>query len=258
MSKSRELQTIALDEISPGAKVRVTVINDVHYLSVRDVIMYICDKDNNMAGEIWRRLPQNNKNELQPLAEFKFPGRGQSEQPVITFSASIKLAMMLPGKHAMSCRVQFAEIISRYLNGDMSMCDDIKNNNLVGQKRSYSAFADDITGRMGLTGNKTLPDSQYIYATKSAAFPKLLKIGRTVDMKSRLAQLNTGCAPAPHALVAIVPTLNMYRDECLAHEFFASKRRAGEFFEVDESEVKAYFTNIILDRYQKELFESMC
>jgi hypothetical protein len=252
------MQLIPLDEIASGASIRYTVINNVRYLSTRDFIMHMCATKVDYAGQIWRNLSADKKMHIMPILMHKFPGRGQIDQPVITFANAIKLVMLLPGKRVRQCRVQITDIISRYLDGDMTMCDEIKHNSSMGQKRSYSAFAEDVTGRVDSDGSKDMPDSQYIYATKSAAFPKLLKIGRTVNMKSRLAQLNTGCAPAPHTLVAIVPTLNMFRDECLAHEFFASKRRAGEFFEVDESEVKAYFTNVILDRYQKELFESMC
>jgi hypothetical protein len=256
MSRSHELQIIALDEISPGAKIRVTVINDVHYLSVRDVIMHVCDKDNKAASKIWERLSL--KTQIQSILLYKFPGQGQSEQPVIPFSVSIKLAMMLPGKHAMSCRVKFAEIISRYLDGDVSMCDEIKHNRLIGQKRSYSEFADDITKRMDSERNKHMPETQYIYASKTTALPGMLKIGKTENIKARLLGLNVSIKPKPHVLVAIVPTLNTKRDERLAHEHFASKRIAGEFFEVDESEVKQYFKDVILERYQKELFESMC
>ena len=38
---------IPFDEIVPGAKVRVAVINGKQYLSVRDLIMHLCNKDNN-------------------------------------------------------------------------------------------------------------------------------------------------------------------------------------------------------------------
>jgi hypothetical protein len=258
MMKSQALQTIQLDEISPGARIRFTVINDVQYLSVRDFIICVCNKNQNDAGEVWRKLSLDAKNKVKHLVlEFQFPGRGQSPQPVITFQGSIKLIMFLPGKRVKQCRSQITEIISRYLDGDVSMCDEIKHNHLIGQKRSYAAFARDVMRNEDSNGNQKTPDFQYIYATKSAAFPNLVKIGRTIDIKSRLSQLNTGCAPAPHELVAIVPTMNMYRDEHLTHEHFASYRRAGEFFEVDEADVKAYFTKIILVRYQKDLFESM-
>jgi hypothetical protein len=51
--------------------------------------------------------------------------------------------------------------------------------------------------------------------------------------------------------------MNMHRDEFLAHEHFASKRKAGEFFELDDLDVKKYFTEVILHRYQMELLASL-
>lgn len=137
------------------------------------------------------------------------------------------------------------------------MCDEIKRNKIIGQKRSYSKFAQETEASIQEDSVNDKPYFQYIYATKSAAFPGLIKIGRTSDMKARLSQLNTGCAPVPHTLVAIVPTMDMYRDECLAHQFFADERREGEFFEIEECLVKDYFQGVIMPRYIQELHESV-
>ena len=265
--------TIVLEELTPGATIRFTAIDGVQYLSIVDFIMHICNTSNDYAGQIWRNIPDVKKKEIyefthtknrsvreskiKPLAWFQFPGPGQKIQTVITFPAALKLVMMLPGKHAARYKSKCAELISRYLDGDASMTDEIEENRSIGQKRSYSRFAQDITTRVDAEIASEIPESQYIYATKSAAFPGLIKIGRTTDMRARLSQLNTACAPAPHVLISIVPTKNMYRDEHLAHEHFASSRKAGEFFEVQESEVKKYFRKIILRRYQKDLIASL-
>jgi hypothetical protein len=85
---------------------------------------------------------------------------------------------------------------------------------------------------------------KYIYAVKSVAFPGLIKIGRTQNMKERLSQLNTSCAPAPFVVVAVSPTLDNVRDERIAHEFFSLQRREGEFFSVPELEVMDFFKTI--------------
>ena len=47
------LTSIPLDEIVAGATVRVAVIQGTQYLSVRNVIMYMCGKDNKQASQIW-------------------------------------------------------------------------------------------------------------------------------------------------------------------------------------------------------------
>ena len=94
---------IPFDEIVTGGTVRYTYIDGIQYLSVRDLIMHMCCKDNNQAGEVWRRLSDEKKLELNDFCKtFQFPGSGQSKQPVITFPGAIRLAMFLPGKNSTS------------------------------------------------------------------------------------------------------------------------------------------------------------
>ena len=249
-----ETSLISFDDIATGATVRLTVIKGTRYLSIRDVIMHVCGKNNDEAGLVWRRMSDSKKEEVcKELAVYQFPGRGQSAQSVITLPGSIKLVMMLPGERAQRYKTQFAEIIARYLDGDQLLGLEIEGNRLAGQKRSYSQFADDVT-RM-VNEDDAIPQVHYIYATKSPAFPDLIKIGRTIDMRARLSSLNTACAPAPHALVAIAATFDMHRDEYLAHDFFAHSRKEGEFFQVQEEAVKAYFSSVIAQRFQQELME---
>ena len=77
--------SIPFDDIVPGATVRLAVINGTQYLSIRDIIMHVCGKTANEAREVWRRMPHSQKDELKASCfYFQFPGRGQSEQPVIT------------------------------------------------------------------------------------------------------------------------------------------------------------------------------
>ena len=48
--------TLPLDELKAGATVRFNVIDGMQYLSIRDLIMAVCDKDNDYASQIWRNL----------------------------------------------------------------------------------------------------------------------------------------------------------------------------------------------------------
>ena len=120
---------IPFDDIVPGASVRVAVINSIQYLSVRDVIMHVCDKNENYATEVWRNLPGHEKNEIEDnVVKFQFPGRGQSLQPVITFPGAIKLSMFLPGEKAKSNRCKIVSILVRYFAGDPSLLGEIQAN----------------------------------------------------------------------------------------------------------------------------------
>ena len=120
---------IPFDEIVPGATVRVATIGGVQYLSIRDVIMCVCDKNNHRAAETWRNIPENKKQEVDEyLVNFQFPGPGQSEQPVITFQGALKLVMFLPGNAAKKHRSHMANILRRYYAGDASLVEELAEN----------------------------------------------------------------------------------------------------------------------------------
>ena len=120
---------IPFDEIISGATVRFTVIDGVQFLSVRDLIMVMCGKNEKRASETWLGINSTLKTELSYyLGNFQFPGRGQSEQPVIQFQGAIKLLMWLPGENAKQFRGKAADILTRYYAGDRSLLVDISAN----------------------------------------------------------------------------------------------------------------------------------
>ena len=123
------MSVMQFDELVPGSTVRFAVIDKVQYLSIRDLIMIVCDKSGNYALEVWRRLPEDKKNEVHAFCvNFKFPGRGQQKQPLITFPGALKLMMWLPGSQAKAFRTKVTEIITRYFAGDKSLLHDIQAN----------------------------------------------------------------------------------------------------------------------------------
>jgi hypothetical protein len=126
---SESVQTIMLDEITSGATMRYIIIEGKQYLSVRDLIMHLCNKNQNDGGEVWRNLSSDKKKEVQEFVlHVQFPGRGQTPQPVITFPGAIKLAMFLPGECAKKNRSIMASIIVRYYAGDPSLIREIEAN----------------------------------------------------------------------------------------------------------------------------------
>ena len=107
------------------------MVEHVPYMSIRDIIMVVCDKDNNDAGRTWRNLPESYKNEVQHLVlNFQFPGRGQSQQPVITLPGALKLIMWLPGNIAKEFRSKASEILTQYLGGSEALVQEIRANAL--------------------------------------------------------------------------------------------------------------------------------
>ena len=127
--KKKEADTIPFDDFAPGTTVRVKVVDNNQYLSIRDIIMRVSKKNNNDAGEVWRNLSPEHKSELQEfILNIQFPGRGQSEQPVITFPGALKLVMFLPGKNAKHARSVMAKILVRYFAGDPTLLGEIEAN----------------------------------------------------------------------------------------------------------------------------------
>ncbi len=246
------MPVIPFDDIARGATVRCTTIALVLFLSVRDVIMHVSGHNRKTAHSTWTRLSDQQKKELEDdLEEFQFPGQGNSKQPVITVKGAMKLMMMLPGKRAKAMRVQAADILERYVLGHESLVDEIRQNRRVGPAVACGKLLEKACLY------KELPQAAYLYATKSEAFPGLIKIGRSSDMTASLTVLNTGCVPVPHYTVAVVPTFDPLRDKAWAHEHFSTSRREGEFFEVTDEEVKAFFNGQIMAKYQLELAESI-
>jgi len=234
----------------------VTVTEDGMLYAV-ELTMVVTGKD---------RIHANNTlNDLNPeifnkLVVRSMLGRGNGRTKLVTFQDTIELIMVLPGKMARQYRLQFVDIIKRYLDGDQTMISEIEENSVIGKAKSYAKFTHKIHAQLEAEQTKTaqhLPATAYVYATKSAAFPGLIKIGKAEDMKKRLSSLNTSCSPIPHTVVALAPSFNNVRDERAAHAFFADFRREGEFFELCENVVKEYFASFISSQYNREWNEFM-
>ncbi len=61
------------------------------------------------------------------------------------------------------------------------------------------------------------------------------------------------CAPSPHVIVTVEPTFDKDRNERTTHIFFASARREGEFFELQDVDVIAYFASHITAQNNVEI-----
>lgn len=123
------MELLSFEELGSDLSVRLIKIENINYLSVRDIIMIICKKSSHEAAEVWRRLNPDLQNGLQPyLKTHQFAGRGQSPTPVITLDGALQLIMILPGNVAKEYRSKACTILKRYLAGDMSLVEEIKAN----------------------------------------------------------------------------------------------------------------------------------
>ena len=107
---------IRFDEVVPGATVRcMTTTNGTQYLSIRDLIMHACDKNQRDSANIWATLPVKDES---CVLEWRFHGRGQVEQPLITFPGAAELLLLLPGENVKRTRSTVTKILARHFNGD--------------------------------------------------------------------------------------------------------------------------------------------
>jgi hypothetical protein len=241
---------ISFDELVPNSS--VTIYSNQHVDAV-ELIIVSSGKTRARALQQIKEIPSDIF-EKQKFSEVKLPGKGAAKTYTVHFKDAVELIMVLPGKICKQHRKKMADIVVRYLDGDMSMCHEIKDNQTMGKAKSYLKFANSIMNQV--ENEEKVSPVGYVYATSSSAFPGLLKIGRAIDVPRRVAQLNTCCAPAPHIVVAVAPSIDYSRDETAAHRHFAKQRREGEFFQVSGDEVKEYFQSISA-KFQSEMTQNM-
>ena len=61
----------------------------------------------------------------EKITDLKFKGRGQRLTPVTDVHGIIEFVMLLTGKHAANVRRQAAELLVRYLGGDLAIIDEV-------------------------------------------------------------------------------------------------------------------------------------
>lgn len=243
---------ISFDSIVEGRDASVRVTEDGMIYAI-DLAMVVTGKNRDNAGMAIRRIPEETFPSVK-MTQRSLPGKGNGKTKLLSFQDSIELIMVLPGKISKICRKRMADVITRYLDGDMNLVSEIATNRRIGKILSYSRFAQSVLSKVEKEEKPTT--FGYVYAFASPAFPGLIKIGKSIDVKRRLSQLNTGCAPDPLVVIATAPSFDNTRDEKLAHQHFAALRREGEFFQLSEEDAKAYFESTINARFQKELQES--
>ena len=247
---------ISFAEIVQGRDASVRVTDD-RLLYAVDLAMVGTGHSRDYAAQIIRMIPDDVFNSHKYIERQIHAGHPTK---LLSFEDAIDFIMILPGKTAKRVRKQFKDIILRYLDGDLSMCSEIETNQAMGKIKSYTQFASKVMRNINnddMRRAHEMPQTCYVYATKSPAFPGLIKIGKTIDVTRRLSQLNTSCAPAPHVIVAVAPTFDEDRDEKTAQAFFSNARREGEFFELQDADVLSYFATHITPQYNTELAQNI-
>ena len=94
-------------------------------ISIIDVIATMSGKDKNQAAEDLRRISTGHPEVKAICFDFKFPGRGQRDTPVTDAKGIVEIIMLQTTKQAARVRRQAAELLCRYLGGDLALVDEV-------------------------------------------------------------------------------------------------------------------------------------
>ena len=80
---------------------------------------------------VYKRLVGTHAEVRAICYDYKFKGRGQQFTPVTNAKGAVLIINALPGKVAARLRVEWADIIVRYLGGDLTLVQEIAHNRTV-------------------------------------------------------------------------------------------------------------------------------
>ena len=93
--------------------------------SVSDVATAITGKHVRNAARDVLFVQEKHPEVSQKLSHFRFPGQGQRSTAVACATGIIEIVLLLPGKQAARVRRQAAELLCRYLGGDLALVDEV-------------------------------------------------------------------------------------------------------------------------------------
>ena len=101
----------------------LTKYNGTHLII--DVARAITGHSADYSAQAVRNVCDQYPEVSEKITDLKFKGRGQRLTPVTDVHGIIEFVMLLPGKHAANVRRQAAELLVRYLSGDLAIIDEV-------------------------------------------------------------------------------------------------------------------------------------
>ena len=186
---------LSFDEIVRGRDAYTVRITDDGLLFVVDLVMVVTGKSRDDSSRVLRDLPE----EVFSQGKFtckSFPGKGNGRTKLVTFQDAIELIMVLPGKIAKESRVQFAEIIKRYLAGDESLVQEIRTNaesdSAISKLARESLDADRVET---LAHKRKLDQLDIEERIVELEMMRLEAQSKHIDMMAKTAELYTNLCP---------------------------------------------------------------
>ena len=122
---------LCLAELTDGSvtKIRKT-LEDPPRVAIYDVLQLVTGCSSNSCSIVYQRITEAFPEVLTKVSVFKFSGRGQRDTPITDAHGIVELLMVMPGKAAAKARRGAAEVMVRYLGGDMSLVQEIATNHM--------------------------------------------------------------------------------------------------------------------------------
>ena len=93
-------------------------------VSVYDAIIVMTG--NKKARDVWYSLCEVHSDVAALAGNFKFPGQGQRDTPVVGAKGLVTIMNLLQGERAAKFRAAEADVLVRYLGGDLSLIQEVQ------------------------------------------------------------------------------------------------------------------------------------
>ena len=198
-------------------------------ISVIDVAVAVTAHGANYASEAVRILCRSYPEVHEKIVDFKFPGKGQRKTPIIDIQGAVELVLLLPGRYAAQVRRQAAELLCRWLGGDLSIIDEVCA--IRGLQEQLAARAPEDPRRM------------FAEAIEASSSPSSSQLARALsNMNERLANQELTLAKQGQLLARIRESVESDRQRVNLN--VRAPKRAGAFnprSTMDLSEVERPF-----------------
>ena len=149
------IQELAFDGIFQGREHEIRITSNKQ-VSVFDFIKVVGGQAN--PRKTWADILKNHKEEVVTFCyNLKFPGIGQKLTPVVNVQGMVKLLFLLPGETAKQFRSKSAEVMIRYLGGDITLIDEIKaidQEHIVNPNNIAQVFREEVVQQQKLLFNQ--------------------------------------------------------------------------------------------------------
>lgn len=264
---ARELaKALNIEEVS--IQIRQT---DDKLTSVIDAIRLFTGLDANHAAGRLRDLLTRYPDLNHKIVNLKFKGRGQKDTPGTDLTTLYEILMLLPGRMAAQCRRQAAQLMIRYLGGDLSLIKEVEENRelqerLASEDPSHPMrlFGEAVEGAAAASpeppevvkpeSSEPDPHGDLLYGMKIPRQPDLLKVGRTVNLVQREQSLSCGQTERVQAVVVFMGAGPL---EKYVHRLLRDRRVQNEVFRVTSEELKLTVKRARTDYHRDKILEEL-